>query len=95
MYGEVDGWFEECQFPLIGFAGRTTYSLGAIGLLVVLGVRWKVLRTEITFISIDAPNSYNTILRHTTSNPHKIVASSCYQKMKFPTPHGIGEVKGE
>lgn len=81
------------DFPLIGFAGRTTYPLGEI--TVVLCEGWKTLRTKITFIVIDAPNSFNVILGRTTLTPNKIVASTCHQKMKFLTPHGIDEVKGD
>lgn len=82
------------HFPLMGFAGRTIYQVGALHLSVVLGGGWKMIRTEIVFIVVDAPNSYNVILGQTTFNPHKIAVSPCHQKMKFPTLHGIGEVNG-
>lgn len=53
-------------FPLIGIAGRTTYHLGAIRLSVVVGDGWKAQRMKNTFIVVDASNSYNAILGHTT-----------------------------
>lgn len=31
----------------------------------------------------------------TDLNPHKVIVFACHQKMKFPTRHGIGEVKGD
>lgn len=56
--------------------------------------QWKTLWTEVTFIVIDDSNFYNTILGHTPLHLNKIVASMFFQMMKFPTPHGILEVKG-
>lgn len=81
------------DFPLIRFARRTTYALRVINLPSVLDEGWKALRTEVTFIVVDASYSYNTILVRTTLNPNKIVASTCQRNIKFLTPHGIGEIK--
>lgn len=42
------------------------------------------------FTMIDALNSYNAIL-----NLHKTMSLTCNQNMKFPTPHGIDEVRDD
>lgn len=83
------------DFPLIGFPGRTTYPLGAITRPVILGEGWKSIEVSVAFIVVDAPALYNAILGRTTINPNKIVASIVHQKMKFPTPNGIGKVLGD
>lgn len=61
------------DFPFIGFDGRTTYPLGVIDLIVVLGDGWKNIEVSVAFIVVNAPASYNVILGRTTINPNKIV----------------------
>lgn len=80
---------------MIGFAGSTTYPLGVICPSVVLGEGWKTLRTKTTFIVVNPPISYNAILKQNNLNPNRIVTSTLNQNMKFPTPHEIGEVRGD
>lgn len=46
--------------PWSDFLGKANYSLG---LPVGFAEGWKALRKEVTFIVVDAPNSYNLILR--------------------------------
>ena len=44
---------------------------------------------------MDCPSSYNVIIRRPTLNKWKAATSTYYQKMKFPTDDGVGEVKGD
>lgn len=82
------------DFPLIRFAGKITYPLRAIRLPVVLGMKGGRLKDGNHLHSARHSKLLQHHLRCTTLNPHKIVASTSHQKMKFPTTHGIGEVKG-
>lgn len=72
--GKTKNDLNKVYFPLIGFAGKITCPLGVIRWLVILGEGRKTVRTKITFIVIDAHNSYNAILVWTTFNPNKIIA---------------------
>lgn len=58
-------------------------------------MRWKVLSINVTFIVVDSLTSYDTILECSTLNCHWMVHSTYHQLMKFPTPHGIGLVRGD
>ena len=39
--------------------------------------------------------AYNVILGRPLLNDMRAVVSPCYLLMKFPTPHGIGQVRGD
>lgn len=47
---------------MMGIVSRTTYSVEAITLLVLLGEEWKTLVINVTFIVINALALYNAIL---------------------------------
>ncbi|KAK3026486.1 hypothetical protein RJ639_041783 [Escallonia herrerae] len=47
------------------------------------------------FVVVRVPSAYNAILGRTSLNQLKAVVSTYHMKMKFPTEHGIGEVKGD
>ena len=64
--------------PLVGFAGRATYAMGAARLPLVLGKGWDILKLDVDFIIVDAPATYNAILGRTTLNHHQIVASTAH-----------------
>lgn len=68
VMGKTNKDLKRVHLLWIRFTRRITYPLKAINFLVVLGEVWKTLRTEVTFIVVDAPNSYNTIVRRTTLN---------------------------
>lgn len=58
--GKLKKGLKKVDFHLIGFAGRINLSRGAIKLHVIMGEEMKALRREITFIVVDAPNSYKS-----------------------------------
>ena len=49
---------------------------------------------EVDFLIVDCPSSYNVILGRPTLNRLKVATSTYYLKVKFPTPHEIGEICG-
>lgn len=52
------------------------------------------LRINVIFIVVDAPASYNSNLGRDTKNTNKIIPSIVHQKVKFISPHGVGDVFG-
>lgn len=68
--GKSEKDLKKVNFPLMGFASMTTYLVGAITIPVYLGKGWKALTISVTFIVVDAPTSYNTILECFTMNPN-------------------------
>ena len=50
---------------------------------------------DMTFLVVDSSFAYNAILGHPTLNSLKAVTSTFHLMIKFPTKHGVGEVRGE
>lgn len=51
---------------------------------------------QVEFLVVDYPSTYNVILgRPTLNRLIRAATSTYYLKVKFPTPHGIGEICGD
>ena len=50
---------------------------------------------EIDFLIVDCPSTYNIILGRPALNRLRAATSTYYLKVKFPTTHGVGEIKGD
>ncbi|GAV91957.1 LOW QUALITY PROTEIN: hypothetical protein CFOL_v3_35342, partial [Cephalotus follicularis] len=50
---------------------------------------------EITFLVVDTPSPYNTIIRRPGLNLLEAIVSTRHLLMKFPTRFGVGEVRGD
>lgn len=74
--GKSEKELQKVNFLLMGFTLTTTYMVGALTLLVFLHKGWKLLTLDVTFIVVDAPTSYNTILERSTLNPHRMIHST-------------------
>ncbi|GFY94785.1 hypothetical protein Acr_10g0001700 [Actinidia rufa] len=81
--------------PLIGFGGNTTHPLGWINLSITLGTEPHQTTVWQDFIVVDCPSPYNAILGRPTLGGIKAITSTYHLKLKFPTPTGIGEIKGD
>ena len=79
---------------LVGFSGEKTMCLGTIKLSVTLGTAPKQVTTMAEFLVLDKAPNYNAILRRGTLNEIRAAISTCSLTMRFPTPHSIGEVRG-
>ncbi|GFS44989.1 hypothetical protein Acr_00g0093430 [Actinidia rufa] len=79
---------------LIGFGGNTTHPLRWINLPITLGTEPHQTTVWQDFIVVDCPSPYNAILGRPTLGGIKTITSTYHLKVKFPTPTGIGEIKG-
>ena len=77
---------------LTGFIGDSISPLGAITLPLTLGAPPRSKTVITTFLVIDLPTAYNAILGRPTLNKVRVVVSTYYQTIKFPTHAGVGEV---
>ncbi|XP_022155902.1 uncharacterized protein LOC111022905 [Momordica charantia] len=68
---------------------------GRIESPVTFGSGPKSVTKMVEFLVVDYKSSYNAILGRLTMHMLKAIPSTYHQSMKFPTPGGVGEIKGE
>ncbi|VFQ60900.1 unnamed protein product [Cuscuta campestris] len=81
--------------PLSGFTGDTVEAEGSIVLPVELGSGEKTVWKKMRFIVVDIKCVHNAILGRPGINKVGAVISMPHLCMKFHTPGGVGEVKGD
>ncbi|CAE5959424.1 unnamed protein product [Arabidopsis arenosa] len=77
--------------PLVAFTSDTSMSLRNIKLLVLAAGVPKIVE----FIVFDRPAAYNIILETPWLFQMKAIPSTYHQSVKFPTPGGIGTIRGD
>ncbi|XP_017221564.1 uncharacterized protein LOC135148512 [Daucus carota subsp. sativus] len=83
------------ETPLYGFGHNVVPIAGVAHLPVTFGSPPHQITKTIKFYIINAVSSYNMILGRPTLNALRAIPSTSHLKMKFPTPTGIGEIKGD
>ncbi|VFQ78636.1 unnamed protein product [Cuscuta campestris] len=86
---------EPLKTPLSGFTGDTVEAEGSIVLPVELGSGEKTVWKKMRFIVVDIKCVHNAILGRPGINKVGAVISMPHLCMKFHTPGGVGEVKGD
>ncbi|KAK3030973.1 hypothetical protein RJ639_034894 [Escallonia herrerae] len=81
--------------PLYGFSNHPVAAKGIIALPVAIGTPLAQANFMLDFVVVKVPSAYNAILGRPALNQLQAVVSTYHLKMKFPTEHGIGEVKGD
>ncbi|VFQ77367.1 unnamed protein product [Cuscuta campestris] len=86
---------EPLKTPLSGFTGDTVEAKGSIVLPVELGSGEKTVWKKMRFIVVDIKCVHNAILGRPGINRVGAVISMPHLCMKFHTPGGVDEVKGD
>ncbi|KAK3002092.1 hypothetical protein RJ639_021794 [Escallonia herrerae] len=81
--------------PLYGFSNHPVAVEGIIALPVAIGTPPAQANFMLDFVVVKVPSAYNAILGRPTLNQLQAIVSTYHLKMKFPTEHEIGEVKGD
>jgi ribonuclease HI len=81
--------------PLVGFTGEKVLPVGTISLPLTAGTAPKEKTVMTDFLVVDRPSAYNAIIGRPTLNKLMAVTSTYHLKMKFPTSHGVGVVRGD
>ncbi|KAK3039686.1 hypothetical protein RJ639_027027 [Escallonia herrerae] len=81
--------------PLYGFTGASVPVEGVIPLTVVAGSYPLQATQSIDFLVVKIKSAYNGILGRAGLNKLQAIASTFHLCIKFPTPNGIGVVKGD
>ena len=80
---------------LVGFTGDKICPVGIITLPITIGTYPKQVSKTIDFLVVDCPSAYNAIIGQPTLNQLRAMTSTYHLLIKFPTEHGIGEVRGD
>lgn len=84
-----------CATTLYGFSGEGIASIEAVDLTVTLG-EYPILVTKIVeFVVVDTPSAYNVILGRPILISLGAASSVRHHTLKFPTPRGVGTIKGD
>ncbi|KAK3037261.1 hypothetical protein RJ639_029673 [Escallonia herrerae] len=86
---------QKMDTPLYGFSNHPVVAEGIIALPVAIGTPPAQANFILDFVVVKVPSAYNAILGRPALNQLQAVVSTYHLKMKFPTEHGIGEVKGD
>jgi len=79
--------------PLVSFTGDRIIPRGIFTLTVIAGTYPAQVTKEIDFLIVDFPSTYNIVFRRPVLNKLRVVTSTYHLKVKFPTTHGVGEIK--
>ncbi|XP_026383509.1 uncharacterized protein LOC113279010 [Papaver somniferum] len=78
-------------YTIYGFNGAPTKPLGEI----VLQVDTGPMKIDTRFSVVDASSPYNAIIGRRWVHKLKGVVSTYHQYLRFPTPEGVMEIKGD
>nr|XP_017221119.1 PREDICTED: uncharacterized protein LOC108197890 [Daucus carota subsp. sativus] len=81
--------------PLYGFGNSIVPVLGTLYLPVRFGTLPNQVTHTIKFYVTDTPSPYNVIIGRPGLNKIEAITSIPHLKFKFPTPFGVGEVRGD
>ena len=77
----------------LNFIGDRIVPRDIVTLTVIAGTYPAQVTKEIDFLIVDCPSMYNIILGRPALNKLKVVTSTYHLKVKFPTAHGVGEIR--
>ncbi|XP_077237307.1 uncharacterized protein LOC143878980 [Tasmannia lanceolata] len=86
---------EPVDWSIFGFSGSEIKVQGNIKLPVTFGTHPAQRTIMQTFMIVRIPFAYNGTIGRPALNEMGAVVSIAHLKLKFPTRHGIGEVKGD
>ena len=81
--------------PLVSFTGDRIFPGGIITLIIITRTYLAQVTKEIDFLIVDCLSTYNIILGRPALNRLKAATSMYYLKVKFPTAHWVGEIRGD
>ena len=83
------------EAPLVGFTSDKICLVDIITLPITIDTYPKQVSKTVDFLVVDCPSAYNAIIGRPTLNWLRVVTSTYHLLVKFPTKHGVGEVRGD
>ncbi|XP_024028922.1 uncharacterized protein LOC112093841 [Morus notabilis] len=84
---------ERTSRPLYGFTGDSVIPQGTIRLPITAGEKPRQIIMMASFVVLKGGSQYNAVIGRPTLQTLRAVTSIYHQKVKFPTPNGVGEMK--
>ena len=81
--------------PVYSFTGDSVIPLGVISLPMTLGEYPRQSYMMVDFLVIEQPSAFNIVLGRRSLRDLRAITSIHHLLMKFPTPYGVGKVKGD
>ena len=85
----------KCYNPVYCFIGDSIVSLGVISLPMTLEEYPRQSCVMTDFLVIDQPSAFNAVLGRLSLRVLRAITSIHHLLIKFLTPRGVGEVKGD
>ena len=79
---------------IYGFTGDSVIPVGVITLPLTVGDYPRESCVMVDFLVIDQPSAFNAVLGRLFLKALKAITSIYHLLMKFPTPNGVGQVRG-
>ena len=83
------------DIPLVRFTGDKVKPSRVVSLVIEASTYPKQVRASIEFLVVDYPSVYNVIIGRPTLNKLRAITSTYHLFVRFPTEHGIEELKGD
>ncbi|XP_027178202.1 uncharacterized protein LOC113777367 [Coffea eugenioides] len=93
--GLRDDQLTPVRTPLVGFTGPPISSEGMITLMVTVGQAPRCRTILVDFVVVKQSSPYNVFLGRPALNALRAISSTFHLSIKFPTPGGIAEVRGD
>ncbi|XP_059431529.1 uncharacterized protein LOC132165036 [Corylus avellana] len=81
------------QLYLMGFTGEQVQPVGSIELPVTARSYPRQATIMVRFLLVDRPSVHNAIIGRKALNELRAITSTPHLKVKFPTDHGVGEIR--
>ncbi|XP_024029329.1 uncharacterized protein LOC112093945 [Morus notabilis] len=84
---------ERTSRPLYGFTVDSVIPQGTIRLPIIVGEKPRQATIMANFVVIKGDSQYNVVIGRPTLQALRAITSIYHQKVKFPAPNGVGEIK--
>ena len=80
---------------MVSFIGDKIVPRGIVTLTIIARTYPAQVTKEIDFLIVNCLSTYNIILERPALNRLRARMLTYYLKLKFPTPHRVGEIRGD
>ncbi|KAL5573446.1 hypothetical protein UlMin_023043 [Ulmus minor] len=90
----LDKSLQKVEMPLCGFTGNIVEPRSTIALEVTFGTLPNAVTVKVNFLVVECLSVYHAIIGRPTLHRIRAIASIYHLIIKFPTPNGIGDLRG-